>query len=34
MYQEYINPGPYNIDNLNSVGTSGDYEVELTSVKA
>ncbi|WP_272660977.1 fimbria/pilus outer membrane usher protein [Providencia sp. PROV150] len=31
LYQEYINPGPYNIDNLNSVGTSGDYEVELTS---
>ncbi|MEY1239725.1 fimbria/pilus outer membrane usher protein [Providencia manganoxydans] len=31
VYQEYINPGPYNIDNLNSVGTSGDYEVELTS---
>ncbi|MEX9691097.1 MULTISPECIES: fimbria/pilus outer membrane usher protein [unclassified Providencia] len=29
LYQEYINPGPYNIDNLNSVGTSGDYEVEL-----
>lgn len=31
LYQEYINPGPYNIENLNSVGTSGDYEVELTS---
>ena len=31
LYQEYINPGPYSIDNLNSVGTSGDYEVELTS---
>lgn len=31
LYQEYINPGPYNIDNLNSVGTSGDYEVEITS---
>lgn len=31
LYQEYINPGPYNIDNLNSVGTSGDYEVELTA---
>nr|WP_154325390.1 fimbria/pilus outer membrane usher protein [Pantoea sp. 201603H] len=31
LYQEYINPGPYNIDNLNSVGSSGDYEVELTS---
>jgi len=31
LYQEFINPGPYNIDNLNSVGTSGDYEVELTS---
>jgi len=31
LYQEYVNPGPYNIDNLNSVGTSGDYEVELTS---
>ena len=31
LYQEYINPGPYNIDNLNSVGTSGDYEVELTT---
>ncbi|EKT56047.1 fimbria/pilus outer membrane usher protein [Providencia burhodogranariea] len=33
LYQEYINPGPYNIDNLNSVGTSGDYEVELTSAE-
>lgn len=31
LYQEYVNPGPYSIDNLNSVGTSGDYEVELTS---
>lgn len=31
LYQEYVNPGPYNIDNLNSVGSSGDYEVELTS---
>lgn len=31
IYQTYVNPGPYNIDNLNSVGTSGDYEVELTS---
>lgn len=31
LYQEYINPGPYNIDNLNSVGTSGDYEVELVA---
>ena len=31
LYQEYINPGPYNIENLNSVGTSGNYEVELTS---
>lgn len=33
LYQEYINPGPYNIDNLNSVGSSGDYEVELTSAE-
>lgn len=31
LYQEYVNPGPYNIDNLNAVGSSGDYEVELTS---
>jgi len=31
IYQTYVNPGPYNINNLNSVGTSGDYEVELTS---
>ena len=31
LYQEYVNPGPFNIENLNSVGTSGDYEVELTS---
>lgn len=31
LYQEYINPGPYSIENLNSVGTSGDYDVELTS---
>ncbi|QZY66511.1 fimbrial biogenesis outer membrane usher protein (plasmid) [Providencia rettgeri] len=33
LYQEYINPGPYNINNLNSVGTSGDYEVELTTME-
>lgn len=33
LYQEYINPGPYSIDNLNSVGSSGDYEVELTSAE-
>lgn len=31
IYQTYINPGPYDINNLNSVGTSGDYEVELTN---
>lgn len=31
IYQDYINPGPYSIDNLYSVGSSGDYEVELTS---
>lgn len=31
IYQTYVNPGPYDINNLNSVGTSGDYEVELTS---
>ena len=31
IYQTYINPGPYDINNLNSVGTSGDYEVELTT---
>ncbi|MEQ5306294.1 fimbria/pilus outer membrane usher protein [Providencia rettgeri] len=31
IYQDYINPGPYSIDNLSSVGSSGDYEVELTS---
>lgn len=33
IYQTYVNPGPYNIDSLNSVGTSGDYEVELTSAE-
>ena len=33
IYQTYVNPGPYNINNLNSVGTSGDYEVELTSAE-
>lgn len=33
IYQTYINPGPYDINNLNSVGTSGDYEVELTSAE-
>ena len=33
IYQTYVNPGPYNIDNLNSVGTSGDYTVELTSAE-
>lgn len=32
IYQTYVSPGPYDISNLNSVGTSGDYEVELTSV--
>ncbi|WP_426817299.1 fimbria/pilus outer membrane usher protein [Winslowiella sp. 2C04] len=31
IYQTYVNPGPFDINNLNSVGTSGDYEVELTS---
>lgn len=31
MYQDYIDQGPYSIDNLNSVGSSGDYEVELTT---
>lgn len=33
IYQTYINPGPYDISNLYSVGTSGDYEVELTSTE-
>jgi len=33
IYQAYVNPGPYNINNLNSVGSSGDYLVELTSAE-
>ena len=33
IYQTYVNQGPYNINNLNSVGTSGDYEIELTSAE-
>lgn len=33
IYQTYVNPGPYNINNLYSVGTSGDYDVELTSAE-
>ncbi|HEJ9059005.1 TPA: fimbrial biogenesis outer membrane usher protein [Serratia fonticola] len=33
IFQTYVNPGPYNINNLNSVGSSGDYEVELTSAE-
>lgn len=31
IYQTYVSPGPYSIDNLNPVGSSGDYEVELTA---
>lgn len=33
IYQNYVDPGPYNINNLNSVGSSGDYEVEITSAE-
>lgn len=32
IYQTYVDPGPYDISDLNPVGSSGDYEVELTSV--
>ncbi|WP_193763713.1 fimbria/pilus outer membrane usher protein [Hafnia paralvei] len=33
IYQTYVNQGPYSINNLNSVGTSGNYEIELTSAE-
>ncbi|WP_392564001.1 fimbria/pilus outer membrane usher protein [Orbus wheelerorum] len=31
IYQTYVDPGPYNITDLNPVGSSGDYEVEVTA---
>jgi outer membrane usher protein FimD/PapC len=32
IYQTFVDPGPYDIQDLYPVGSSGDYEVELTSV--
>lgn len=32
VYQTFIDPGPYDIKDLYPVGSSGDYEVELTSL--
>jgi outer membrane usher protein FimD/PapC len=32
IYQTFIDPGPYDIKDLYPVGSSGDYEVELTSL--
>ncbi|WP_392562430.1 fimbria/pilus outer membrane usher protein [Orbus sturtevantii] len=31
IYQTYVDPGPYNITDLNPVGSSGDYQVEVTA---
>lgn len=31
IYQTYVDPGPYDIKDLNPVGTSGDYDVELVA---
>ncbi|WP_392565460.1 fimbria/pilus outer membrane usher protein [Utexia brackfieldae] len=31
VYQTFVDPGPYDITDLNPVGSSGDYEVELTA---
>lgn len=32
VYQTLVDPGPYDIQDLYPVGSSGDYEVELTSL--
>lgn len=31
IHQTYVDPGPYDISGLSAVGTSGDFEVEVTA---
>lgn len=31
IYETYVEPGPYNITDINPIGSSGDYQVEVTA---